>query len=291
MSDPPFFISNPLPVFGHLSPDSKQQLDAYINAGNQTFREKKLLEFFRLIDWVALGERWDDRPLHKLSVPLRNQLKREIEDYRNQKALNRQENTEKREQYKLRVFEYFRIKMSTGDKLLLETLRDYELNLTGRDVNWRHYFTMDSFKKIDAFIRAPQEERQALFAKFRKDVDTYQQNYEKIHFAQTHQSSEQTFTFDDWCELMGEDMPNPGARRKSAHSTTQADMRNPVRQAYQTLKIDWGASPEAVKKQFRKLTLSHHPDLPGGSDEKMKTIINAYDAIKQYWQTSAQTAL
>lgn len=289
MSQTPFFSEHDLPVFAHLSADSKRQLEDYLVSGNTTFRQKRLLEFFKTLDWIAPGEDCDDRLLQKLPHSLRRQLSREIEDYRNQKAINRMQNAEKREEYKLRIFEYFRIKVPSADKALLESLRDYELNLTGRDVNWRHYFTLDSFKKIDAFIRASAEERQAWFAQFRKDVDTYKKNYEKIHRAQYEQASAHTFNFDDWCDMMDDEMPRSGQSRQSQGHSRQkaASPENSVYQAYRTLQVEANASREQVKKQFRKLTLSYHPDLPNGSEEKMKSIIGAYEEIKRYWQMTA----
>jgi DnaJ-domain-containing protein 1 len=292
MSQTAFFTENPLPVYAHLSSESKRQLEEYLLTGNTAFRQKRLREFFNTIDWIAPGDACDDRVLQKMPPALRRQVLREIEDYRNHKAANRAETAEKREQYRLRVFEYFRVKMPSADKALLESLRDYELNLTGRDVNWRHYFTLDSFKKIDAFIQASAEERQAWFAQFRKDVDTYKKNYEKIHRAQYEQACHHEFTFDDWCDLMGDEAPRTSQHQKrassgSAGTASSVPPTNRIYQAYRTLQVDPHASPEVVKKQFRKLTLSYHPDLPNGSEEKMKAIIHAYDELKRYWQTSA----
>lgn len=289
MATTAFFTENPLPVFDFLSTDSKRQLDAYLLDGNTAFRQKRLLEFFKTVDWMAADEPCDDRMLHKLSPPLRRQVVREIEDYRMQKAVQRVENAEKREEYRLRVFEYFRIKMPSADKALLESLRDYELDLTGRDVNWRHHFTLDSFKKIDAFIEAAPAERQELFARFKKDVDTYKKNYDKIHQAQYAQHREHSFTFDDWCDMMGDASPKPGAGRKTSGGHTTTVSANPVLKAYQTLGVTLGAAPDAVKKQYRRLTLQHHPDLASGPDkaraeEKMKAIVAAYHEIQRYWQ-------
>jgi len=298
MSQTAFFTENPLPVYAHLSDDSKRQLEAYLLSGNTAFRQKRLLEFFKTIDWVAPGEMQEERLLQKLQPSLQRQLKREIQDYQSRKAENRMESAEKRQQYRLRVFEYFRVKVPPADKALLESLRDYELDLTGRDVNWRHYFTLDSFKQIDAFIRASSEERQAWIAQFRKDVDTYKKNYDKIHNPQYQQACNSEFTFDDWCDMMGDEAP--GARQQSraggsssgSRSTgSQAGVQNVVLQAHQTLQVAFGASEAEVKKQFRKLTLSHHPDVPSGSEEKMKAIIGAYEEIKRFWQTSAAHAL
>jgi hypothetical protein len=299
MSQTAFFTENALPVYGHLSADSKHQLEAYLLAGNTAFREKRLLEFFKTVDWVTPGDVSSQRLLHKLPPMLQRQLKREIQDYHNQKASSRAENSGKREDYRLRIFEYFRVKVPPADKALLERLRDYELDLTGRDVNWRHYFTLDSFKKIDAFIRASGEERQAWFAQFRKDVDTYKKNYDKIHHAQYQQTSHSDFTFDDWCDMMGEEAPRKGqsGSKSGAGSSSQgtgaagnsakSGADHGVLRAHATLQVPLGASPETVKKQFRKLTLSYHPDLPSGSEEKMKAIIGAYEEIKRYWRVSA----
>lgn len=296
MSQTAFFTEHPLPVYAHISADSKRQLEEYILSGNTSFREKRLLEFFKTVDWVAPGEVGEERVLQKLPPGLQRQLKREIQDYHNQKANNRVENAEKREQYRLRIFEYFRVKVPSADKALLESLRDYELDLTGRDVNWRHYFTLDSFKKIDAFIRASGEERQAWFAQFRKDVDTYKKNYDKIHHAQYQQACNPEFTFDDWCEMMGEEAPRAGQKAGEGSSSKSSARQagapgwgsdNAILQAHTTLQVPFGASQEAVKKQFRKLTLSYHPDLSSGSEEKMKAIIGAYEELKRYWQVSA----
>jgi hypothetical protein len=288
MSPIAFFVQNALPVFNHLSSDSKRQLELYLAEGNTAFRQKKLLEFFKTVDWVSEEEIQADRLLQKLPPSLRRQLNREIADYLASKATTRAESAQKREEYRLRIFEYFRIKLPAADKSLLESLRDYELDLTGRDVNWRHYFTLDSFKKIDAFLQALPDERQALFAKFKQDVDTYKKNYDKVHHAQAQNRGEPVFTFDDWCELMGDEIPRSQHSKANAHTHRQQSIRpdNAVVQAYKTLQVALDASPDTVKRQFRKLTLEHHPDLPTGSEEKMKTIVTAYHALQRYWETS-----
>ena len=48
-------------------------------------------------------------------------------------------------------------------------------------------------------------------------------------------------------------------------------MKNP----YQTLGVGKKATPEEIKKAYRRLALLHHPD-KGGSDEKFKDIAEAY---------------
>lgn len=279
-----------MPVFEYLSAGTRRALEAYLSGGNRGFREKRVLEFFRMIDWTPPGEPCDLRLLHKLPAPQLKQLGREIEDYRMQKARQRVENSEKREQYRLRVFEYFRIKVPPADKALLESLRDYELDLTGRDVNWRHHFTLDSFKKIDAFIQADTAERMRLFTAFKKDVDTYKKNYDKLHNPHYFQQPcGHAYSFDDWCEQYAETAEGNRQERtrQKPHATAPA---NPVYQAYRTLQLEWGASSEAVKKQFRRLTLAYHPDLPNGSEERMKAVIAAYQEIQRFWRQSGQMA-
>ena len=295
-----FFTENPLPVFDALSPASKRALESYLGTGNSAFRTQRLLDFFKMIDWLAPDESCDLRPLHKLPPAVQKQVGREIEDYRMAKAVKRVENSEKREEYRLRIFEYFRIKMPRADKALLESLRDFELDLTGRDVNWRHHFTLDSFKKIDAFMQADHAERMQRIAAFRKDVETYKKNYDRIHNPHyfTTPGCDHSFTFDDWCNAVGE---KDFRKRQNSHQAggheRQADEErrsasgrsaeeNAVFQAFRTLQGPWGSDEMVVKRQFRQLTLTHHPDVPGGSEEKMKSIIAAYHDVQRFWKAS-----
>lgn len=48
---------------------------------------------------------------------------------------------------------------------------------------------------------------------------------------------------------------------------------------YQTLGIAKSATPDEVKKAYRKLAAQHHPDR-GGDEEKLKQINEAYDTLK-----------
>ncbi|MBC7766717.1 DnaJ domain-containing protein [Arenimonas sp.] len=48
---------------------------------------------------------------------------------------------------------------------------------------------------------------------------------------------------------------------------------------YKTLGVEKNASPEEIKKAFRKLALEHHPDKNGGKDEKFKEINEAYSTL------------
>jgi curved DNA-binding protein len=48
---------------------------------------------------------------------------------------------------------------------------------------------------------------------------------------------------------------------------------------YQTLNISHNASPDEIKKQYRKLSLLHHPDRPCGNNELFKKISEAYEGL------------
>jgi len=47
---------------------------------------------------------------------------------------------------------------------------------------------------------------------------------------------------------------------------------------YQTLGVNKDASPEDIKRAFRKLAMQHHPDR-GGDETRFKEIQAAYDVL------------
>jgi curved DNA-binding protein len=49
---------------------------------------------------------------------------------------------------------------------------------------------------------------------------------------------------------------------------------------YQTLGVNKDASPEQLKKAYRKLAMENHPDRTGGDDTRFKQINEAYDTLK-----------
>ncbi len=48
---------------------------------------------------------------------------------------------------------------------------------------------------------------------------------------------------------------------------------------YKILGVEKNASPEEIKKAFKKLAMQHHPDRPGGSEAKFKEINEAYQVL------------
>jgi DnaJ-class molecular chaperone len=48
---------------------------------------------------------------------------------------------------------------------------------------------------------------------------------------------------------------------------------------YADLEVEENATPEDIKKQYRKLSLQYHPDRPTGDEMKFKTINEAYEVL------------
>ena len=48
---------------------------------------------------------------------------------------------------------------------------------------------------------------------------------------------------------------------------------------YEVLGVEKDASPETIKKAYRKLAKEHHPDKKGGNSEKFKDISSAYETL------------
>lgn len=266
-----FFQHHRMPVFDHLSSATRHALSSYLDAKNPAFRSRKLLEFFKSVDWLSPVEiqNTNQRLLNSLPPTDRRRLLSEIGSYHRTKEQQRHQNRNRQRDYKARVFSHFRNTVPAEDKILLESLRDYELDRTGNDRNWRHYFTMDSLKKIDAFVAQNAAERRRIVDAFYKDVDTYCKNAQRRRVWGIPEE-ETVFTFDDWCDWFGDEVVVP---RAMAATRTQS--------AYDVLELSPGCGKSALRQQFKKLTLRHHPDMPGGNTEKMKAILEAYALLKQ----------
>jgi molecular chaperone DnaJ len=52
------------------------------------------------------------------------------------------------------------------------------------------------------------------------------------------------------------------------------------RDYYEVLGVSKDASPDEIKKAFRRAAVQHHPDKEGGSEEKFKEINEAYEVLK-----------
>ncbi|KPA78484.1 putative mitochondrial chaperone protein DNAj [Leptomonas pyrrhocoris] len=61
---------------------------------------------------------------------------------------------------------------------------------------------------------------------------------------------------------------------------SQARFASSSKNPYTVLGIKQGADKQAIKKAYRVLARKHHPDAPGGSDEKFREIQEAYEQIK-----------
>lgn len=67
-----------------------------------------------------------------------------------------------------------------------------------------------------------------------------------------------------------------GAALPICTQTRFASSKNP----YTVLGIKQGADKAEIKKAYRVLARKHHPDAPGGSDEKFREVQEAYEQIK-----------
>lgn len=52
------------------------------------------------------------------------------------------------------------------------------------------------------------------------------------------------------------------------------------RDYYEVLGVGKSASPDEIKKSFRRLAIQYHPDKEGGSEEKFKEVNEAYEVLK-----------
>jgi hypothetical protein len=282
-----------LPVLACLRPLTQQALALHTLQGNTAHRQKQVLEFFKTVDWLPLTS-LDFRSFKTLTPQALQALKQDLNAYYQKKQNQKQETQDKQQAYKQRVDAYFREQVSASDKALLESLRDYELELTGRDVNWQHHFRLKSFKRVDAFVAGTHELRLNWIHAFRQDVLTYKRNLEAMTQAgQYPYTTAPVLDFDSWCDQQGgETTPQQGQASGSGTAASSAyrraaDASRPawpsgVLLAFSELELSANTSWEGVKKRFRQLTLKHHPDLPHGCEQTMKRLLSAYQLLEKH---------
>src|SRR6266550_9114382 len=59
------------------------------------------------------------------------------------------------------------------------------------------------------------------------------------------------------------------------------------RDFYDVLGVSKSATPDEIKRAYRKLALEHHPDRHGGDDSKFKEISEAYETLKDSGKRAA----
>ncbi len=267
-----------LPVGSFLSRHSWRILEKYVQSGAASQRVHRLVEFFKTLDWLPLEE-ISPNPLKHLAALEARAIERDIEAYLEAKQEKRQTQREKREAYKIRVFEYFRSQVSASDKAQLEKLRDYELERLGDDMNWKHYFWFTSFKQIDAFVSQSAQARKALIQQFIQDVETRKKNEDRLRegtYEEYYWGSRHTCNEPDGVEAWF----YAQTQQKTSRQTVPRN-KTPLEKAYDQLALKPGCTLKEVRSQFRQMALQYHPDTPGGSSEKMKAILAAYDLIKR----------
>ncbi len=284
-----------LPVSRFISEASWDTIERYIHGGHIGQRTRKFKEFLNALDWLPLSDIYPN-PLNDMARSEAWKILADIQSYLDKKQSLRQSQKEKRDSYRLKVFEYYRERIHPEDKVLLEGLRDYELEKIGKDINWRHYFWFTSFKQIDSFCDQTPLERQELIQQFKKDVEAHLRNTQRIEngtyaeFYWGQSSSEKSVdSFEDWLNQQSAEFLN--AQRSHARPHVQASaLPAHIEDAYTRMKLPTSASLKEIRQQFRQLTLRVHPDMPGGDGETMKSLLYAYTTLKTYWAKMPQSS-
>jgi hypothetical protein len=274
-----------LPVGQFLSDATWGALQQYVSSGSSQLRGYRLLEFFRALDWLPMDE-IEPNPLKQFGKKEAQRIHKEIGGYLQAKQTRRKAQRVYRENYRLKVFEYYRSQISPEDKERLEQLRDYELERIGQDVNWRHYYWFTSMKQIDAFVNQTAEARQLTMEQFKRDVEAHYRNAQRLRegtYADYYWGGFENAgeTFDEWANRQTQQFHRKTNQGNGRRFDEAYYLRPELREAYLHLKVAPGASLKEVRQQFRQLAMCYHPDRPGGSSEKMKQILTAYDVIKK----------
>lgn len=80
--------------------------------------------------------------------------------------------------------------------------------------------------------------------------------------------------------MAGSALPLAATATAALPLVTQTRFASSSKNPYTVLGIKQGADKAAIKKAYRVLARKHHPDAPGGSDEKFREVQEAYEQIK-----------
>lgn len=262
-----------VPAFKTISQKSKKILKRFCSGNNHKNRTHKVIDFYKCLDWLPF-EDIDSGFLKKFSDDEQKILLKDIKIYLNKKEEKREQSQNWRNEYKQRIFEYYKKKVPTPIKLELEELRDYELNNVGHDRNWCFYFQFKSFKKIDEFLNLTPKAKEDIFNRFKKDVLSYKMNRERNLFGE---QIDKGFCNKHWDDDIVKNINWEFNRKHQRQFTTTFDKN--LSEDFAILQLPYGADFGTIKKQYRKLALQYHPDKPNGDEQKMKEIVGAYQRL------------
>lgn len=264
-----------IPALDQASKKTKQFINdlCLTTAGKQ--RAKRIIELFKGVDWLPIEE-LDHTSLKKIDKVSRELILKDLSLYIERKNEKKLEQRARNQTYKAKVMQYFKQTMPKELKIELETLRDYELNLINHDRNWKHYFNLNSFKKIDDFITISRPERLKIYEKFKHDVHTYKKNKERNLFGEHCEGERCT---NCWEEDIINSINWEKNKKSSKNKTVKASCSK--ENDFVTLGLPPNTTCiEMVRKKYRELALKYHPDRPTGDETKMKQIINAYQRLR-----------
>lgn len=265
-----------VPVTDYFSPSLREALADYLQQGALTHKTQRLVEFLKALDWLPLAEICPN-PLASMPRVMAKGIEAAIGVYYAEKEDKKAVARQKRAIYQQKITDFFKTHVTGQDKRLLEALRDYELEKTGADRNWQHYFWFTSFKQIEAFCADDEPARLTRIAQFKADVDLFVQNRQRLEegtYGAFYWGFDDLVTLDETLDLSTVVSPTP------RHIPAQ------VQRAMSTLQVSPGCAFTEVRSQFREAVHRHHPDRSGGDSDTMRAAIQAYEVLKQYYSTS-----
>jgi hypothetical protein len=269
-----------------MSSQTLEAFTAYLaQDGPSGFRHKKLAELIKALDWMSLPE-LRQTPLgtllKQLNTASKGAFSADLQAFAQQQQATKLQQADKRKAYQLKIIHHYRNTLNASDKALLEALRDYELDRTSHDLNWQHYFKLNSLKKIDAFATATLAQRTLWITQFKQDVASYTQNANRWK-QDSLESDAYLFDFDAWCDTQDETTANKtGQQQQSSQPPKPANTLDALTDAWQQMEMPPSTNLASVKRQFRALTMRYHPDVTDNNGDHMRRIIVAYDRIKQH---------